>query len=122
VLNVTPLTRDSDRSCRNQGSNGWPLWNVAPYQGTMLSRRSAAAAAVAASQRSALMTMRPHINSLRAENLAGNYGPACGDYPVRLLTRRTLGLSAGEIHAARAHAPENISYAARGWTSRRPPC
>ena len=68
------------------------------------------------------MTMRPLITSLRAENLAGNYSPACGDYPVRLLTRRTLGLSAGEIHSARDHAPEHVPYAANTWPSRRPPC
>jgi hypothetical protein len=67
------------------------------------------------------MTPHPVITSMRAENLAGNYSPARGDYPVRLLTRRTYSLSAAQITTERASSPEHVSYATCGRLSRSPP-
>lgn len=62
------------------------------------------------------------INSLRAENLAGNYSPVKSDYPVRILTRRTLGDNTASILESRGTLPARMSYGASSVVSRRPPC
>lgn len=66
------------------------------------------------------MIPHPVITSMRAENLAGNYSPTRGDYPARLLTRRTFSLSAAQITTERATAPRHIGDTC-GRLSRRPP-
>jgi len=62
------------------------------------------------------------INSLHPENLSGNYNPLKSDYPVRLLTRRTLGYFSENILAARSNSPTRLSYNASPFTTPRPPC
>lgn len=57
------------------------------------------------------MRSRPVINLLRPECTAGNYTPCQGDYPARLVTRRTLGLDASAILGARENSPRWISCA-----------
>ncbi|MCH7685779.1 MAG: hypothetical protein IH899_03705 [Planctomycetes bacterium] len=62
------------------------------------------------------------INSLRAENLAGNYNPVCSDYPIRLLTKRILGYYTANILETRANLPARLGYGASPFSTRRPPC
>ena len=67
------------------------------------------------------MIPQPVITSMRPENLAGDYSPTVGDYPARLLTRRTFSLSAAQITTERFTAPEHVGYNTCGRLSRRPP-
>ncbi|MCH7729486.1 MAG: hypothetical protein IH991_23865 [Planctomycetes bacterium] len=62
------------------------------------------------------------INSLRAENLAGNYNPVCSDYPIRLLTKRTLGYYTANILEVRSHSPARLGFGVSPFSTRRPPC
>ena len=61
-------------------------------------------------------------NLLRAENLAGNYNPVCSDYPIRLLTKRTLGYFTANILEVRGNLPARLGYSASPFSTRRPPC
>jgi hypothetical protein len=67
------------------------------------------------------MTTRPLVNSLRPECLAGDDHRCFSDYPVRLLTRRTLGQAAERILTARRHSPRQVGYDHHVLPSRRPP-
>lgn len=46
-----------------------------------------------------------HLDSLRPDNTLADCGPRFGEYPVSLLTRRTLGLRADELLEQRHTAP-----------------
>ena len=62
------------------------------------------------------------LDLMRAENLLCRNRSLKGDYPIRLLTRRTFALSAGAILGARRTAPGGIRFGDPRRAVRRPPC
>lgn len=47
-------------------------------------------------------------NGMRPENVLEGLGPRFGEYPVRLMTRRTWGLMSDEVVNARESAPSPV--------------
>lgn len=64
----------------------------------------------------------PSLDFLRPDNMGGRYAPHKSDYPVPLLTRRTLALCSGMILAVRRHAPCHVAFDVSRSVRPRPPC
>jgi len=57
------------------------------------------------------MQNRPIIVAMRPEGYSNANNHRLNDYPVRLLTRRTLGLYADDLLELRRNAPRHVSCA-----------
>jgi len=62
----------------------------------------------------------PVWSSLYASDITSQGPPPLADYPVALLTRRTLGEMAGGILAERQHAPRGVPLRAGAGRPRNP--
>ena len=62
------------------------------------------------------------LEALRPDNTAAECGPRFGEYPVAMLTKRTLGLRSEEVLTQRHSAPGQIRLGSCGRPRGPKPC